>query len=461
VASNPNLALLLAAVLLAAPASASSPSRPTKVAGGGTIRAGFVRVGPEGAKWAFPGGVRLSALPGAELRVLGSSQPLILGGGRRAAGYTVIVRAGIVDVEVEDGKPRSSALILSLPRKLNAIVQSGAVRAVATSGASAIAVGNGLTIAAVGAERYRAVESGSVLEAIGHESRVRAMIEAPSQVRGGGIWLVAPGAGVARDLSWDPVEGARGYRIELRKRGQPEPVTSFETAEPHGRADGGALGAGEYDLSMFSIDTLGFASMPFTAPIRVVAAHVPGGGYVDANDIIRLGTMQKVTLSGTEGIEMTYGNDGRYFRGREGSPVGLYRDQLTRVHFRLPGSSDISSIKLAPRTVRAEVHVGPKMVTWPAEHVEIRVELVDPTGAPIPEWIEMVPRVMLGIEKLDVQFRRQGRVLHARVPPRSGAGPWVVRVEVEDQFGLPLGWDFVGVIRSPTKAPSRAQAKVK
>jgi hypothetical protein len=65
----------------------------------------------------------------------------------------------------------------------------------------------------------------------------------------------------------------------------------------------------------------------------------------------------------------------------------------------------------------------------------------------------MVPRVTLGVDALDVQFRQRGRVLHGRVPPQPGAGPWVVRVDVADQFGLPLGRDFVEVIRRPMKAP--------
>jgi hypothetical protein len=451
VATKHKFAMAFAVVLLGASAAAETPIRPTQVAGGGITHAGFLQAGLDGAEWVFPGGGRLRAQPGAELRVLASSQPLILGGGRRVAGYTVIVRSGVVDVEIADGNPRSSAVILSLPRKLNAIVQSGAARAVAASGTSAVAVGSGQTIAAVGADRYRPLSPGSVLEASGRESRVRPTIEPPKRLRGGGIWLVAPGSGVPRELAWDAVEGASGYRIELAKKDQPEPIFRFEAVATTASAQIGTLAAGEYELRMFALDALGLSSEAFMEPVRVVAAHVPGGGYVDGNDIVRLGKLQKLGLSGTEGIEMTYGDNGRYFRAREGSAVGLYRNQLTRVHLRFPGTREITSIKLAPRSVRAEVEVGPKTVTWPTQPVEIRIELVDPTGAPLPEWLEMIPRVTLGLKEIDVQFRQQGRVLHARVPPQPGAGPWVVRVDVADQFGLPLGRDFVEVIRKPTR----------
>jgi hypothetical protein len=102
------------------------------------------------AQMAFPGGARLRAEPGAELRLLSSSQPLILAGGRRVAGYTVMVRAGNVDVEIIDRESSSSAVILVLPRRLNVIVQSGAARAVASSDLGAVAVVSGQTIASVG-----------------------------------------------------------------------------------------------------------------------------------------------------------------------------------------------------------------------------------------------------------------------------------------------------------------------
>jgi hypothetical protein len=285
------------------------------------------------------------------------------------------------------------------------------------------------------------------------------MIDAPQRLRGAGVWLTAPGGSGRRDLAWDPVDGARGYRIEVRNNSDGEPVARLEASEPSTTGSFGTLAPGEYEASVFAMDSLGFASArPLKAAIRVISATIPAGGYVDERDVIRLGASQKLSVSGIDGVEMTYGRNGRFFRARAQGAVGLYRNEPTLVNFRIQGTHDVSTIKLAPRTVRARVSVGPKTVTWPAEPVEIRIQLVDPTGEPIPEWLEVVPRVTLGLKQLNVEFQKKGHVLHGRVPPQPGAGPWVVRVDVSDQFGLPLGRDFVEVIQGASKPGARVAA---
>ena len=60
---------------------------------------------------------------------------------------------------------------------------------------------------------------------------------------------------------------------------------------------------------------------------------------------------------------------------------------------------------------------------------------------------------------------REGRPLHygfsaswgGSVPPTPGAGPWVLRVEVKDQFGALLGRNFLEIAKAPL-APSKGGA---
>jgi hypothetical protein len=59
--------------------------------------------------------------------------------------------------------------------------------------------------------------------------------------------------------------------------------------------------------------------------------------------------------------------------------------------------------------------------------------------------------VTLGVRPMDVAFRHRNGGLSAKVYPQAGAGPWVMRVDVRDQFGMPLGRDFVEIIRGPNK----------
>ena len=53
--------------------------------------------------------------------------------------------------------------------------------------------------------------------------------------------------------------------------------------------------------------------------------------------------------------------------------------------------------------------------------------------------------VEMGVEPVAVDFKAEGGWLRGVLPPRSGEGPWVVRVEVKDHSGRELGRDFVEV----------------
>jgi hypothetical protein len=62
--------------------------------------------------------------------------------------------------------------------------------------------------------------------------------------------------------------------------------------------------------------------------------------------------------------------------------------------------------------------------------------------------------VLLGIDELAVSWRQQGTSFITEVPPQGGEGPWIVRVEVEDQYGHLLGRDFVEISRTPALPPA-------
>ena len=55
----------------------------------------------------------------------------------------------------------------------------------------------------------------------------------------------------------------------------------------------------------------------------------------------------------------------------------------------------------------------------------------------------------LGIEPIEVSFTRDGNRLVGTVPPTAVPGPWVLRVEVKDQFGALLGRDFLEIAKAP------------
>ncbi len=77
-----------------------------------------------------------------------------------------------------------------------------------------------------------------------------------------------------------------------------------------------------------------------------------------------------------------------------------------------------------------------------------------------PEWVQLKPTVTLGIEPIEVAFTRDGNRLTGTVPPNAAPGPWVLRVEVQDQFGALLGRDFLEIGKAPPPAGKTATARV-
>jgi hypothetical protein len=59
------------------------------------------------------------------------------------------------------------------------------------------------------------------------------------------------------------------------------------------------------------------------------------------------------------------------------------------------------------------------------------------------------------VEAVPVVFRREGQTFRGVLPPSKGKGPWVVRVEVEDQHGIALGRDFIEVAASARDPEAR------
>lgn len=86
--------------------------------------------------------------------------------------------------------------------------------------------------------------------------------------------------------------------------------------------------------------------------------------------------------------------------------------------------------------------------------------MTDTEGQPIPDWLDVIPTVTLGIDPISVDWKREGRVLRATIPPNEEKkGPWVLRVEVADQYGVPLGRDFVEIVEDKSKVVRVAEVK--
>ena len=114
-------------------------------------------------------------------------------------------------------------------------------------------------------------------------------------------------------------------------------------------------------------------------------------------------------------------------------------------HLRLrePGKKEELGIKLEPRTLKADVKIGPKSARWPGEPLQVTVKLFDHRGKPITDPLKTKPHVFVNVKQVEPTWTHSGNTYSAKISPASGAGPWVVRVEVSDDFGDQVGRDFI------------------
>jgi hypothetical protein len=379
---------------------------------------------------------------GSELRVIGVPQRLALGGRRSVAAYTVVLQSGLIRAHVPaDG---STAVVVAAPRKTSVIVASGDASVVAGAKV-AVANAEGSTSLGVLGEPFHAVEAGTVQE-VGAAKRplVRSPVLGPTP----SVLLSYGEPAELGALAWEPVPSAQRYRVELRDETSHRMVASRETTTPLLPAGLAALEPGAYSLRLTAVDSVGFESAkPVTRSVHVLGVKLPVGSFVDAAGVVRFPPGVSLGFGHFEGIQLAYGIEGSF--ATMPPSLSLFRSQPTLIRFRAAGTETVRDLWLMPRAARAQVAFGSRAPSWPGAPLEIKVR-VDGAGESL-EWLEVAPKVTIGVEPVAVDFQRDGSAWRGVLPQPTGKGPWVVRVEVEDQHGISLGRDFIEIASAPSK----------
>jgi hypothetical protein len=416
---------------------------PVLIAGVLSPTAGAFAAGAEGAEWLLPGDARIVASPGSEFRVIGKPQKLALGPRKNTPGYTVLLRSGTLRVSVPSGG--RSAVVVAAPRKTNVLVVSGAMTIAASTERVAVANSAGETSIGVGSDSLRALPAGMMRQIDSGTGAVRALADSPSSLDAPSLSFSFGADVTLGAMRWPSANGTSGYRVEIRNE-KGRVVGTRETREPGLAAGTFRLSPGKYVASVVGIDPSGLdASKPVEQPIRVVRLTIPERGFVDAEGAVHVPPGRALALAEADGVEMTYGG-GDYFVGAPRN-LELVRPEPRLVRFRLPGNPAEAKLWLVPRQIHARVEFGPAVPTWPRDALEIRVRVEEVNAPAAAEPIEVLPRVLLGVEPVHVVFVRDGNLLRGVLPPQAGKGPWVVRVEVADQSGAELGRNFIEVAR--------------
>jgi hypothetical protein len=257
----------------------------------------------------------------------------------------------------------------------------------------------------------------------------------------------------ALGLSWRPVADASGYRFEIASDESFKKVTEVVLLKPEQHSYAvQSLPEGAYYGRVIALDRDGVGSRPSTlAPLRVIGVQMPAGGTVDreASTVVApQGT--SVRLSDHAHLEMAV-DDHKFRPAASELTVG---DTKHLVRLRVEGDYGRETrLHVEPRALKAVIRLGPAWARWPDDAIEMSIAIEDPSGRFDPQSVEPKVEVLLGIEPVEVDWKREGTRMTARLAPRTSTRPDVLRVIVRDQGGVQLGRNFLEI--EPTSAEHR------
>ncbi|MEY2933103.1 MAG: hypothetical protein RL033_3852 [Pseudomonadota bacterium] len=422
------------------------------VAGGIETAPDGVVARESGATIRLAKGANLRLSPGAKLYRVHKQTRFWLSNGGRTLTHLVALASGRMDVESADP---DLAVMVTAPLAVTSVVRGGRMQLVAQADQVSVVNQQGSVSWAMKTWKFVPLAAGKV-RTLAKDSQGESDILPPPTVRlennlFGGFARGAKLAGV----SWEPLPGAVRYRVSVEQL-EPERrlVNTVETAGTQ-LAPTLSLDAGRYAVSVQAVDRFAISGQFSSAqPFSVMGVRASEGGYVDVKGNIVAGYDRRVQLTYADGLLMKGPSEWQPLPAEIVLPSG----EPMNLHLRQAGDTRLISTRVVPQQVKTSVTVGPKFARWPGESVRVEVAIEGLSPGNMPAWIEPRFRVLLGIDPLEVTWRREGNLYVAEVPPQSGEGPWIVRAEVEDQYGHLLGRDFVEI--APRPAPPARPATV-
>jgi hypothetical protein len=400
---------------------------------------------PEGSTKQLPGGAVLRLAPGTKIE-MGRTLKLQLGPPGSAQTVTQVVKllSGRIDIEIPLSRVPKTAIMLQAPRKISAVAKGGHSIAIADADRVTLAAVDGDMLAAAGND-WKTLPGGMVRGFVGRDP-------SPQEHPVPGI----PSLSVARPLllalgselatahaEASGVKDAEHYQLSVWRTADSGSQLVRRVDTHGGAGDLTGLMPGQYQVTARAVDSTGIfgPDCPGTT-LRVVGADLPEGAHYESGAIL-LGQHGRVKLLGASGLEASYGASQHFVPAPD--TVGLSRGESTLLRLREPGTTSEVQVGLEPRTLRADVQISPKHAHWPADMIEVTVQLFDARGRAIAESVKVKPTVLVNIQPVAVSWLRSNNTLHAFIPKPTERGPWVVRVEVADEFGDPAGRDFMEV----------------
>jgi hypothetical protein len=401
----------------------------------------------------LPGGAILRLAPGTRIS-LGRPIKVQLGSRPESTlAQSVQLLSGRVEIDLPPSKTPTTAVLIQAPQRVSAVAKGGHSVVIATPNHATVAALSGEMLVAAGND-WRTLASGLVRDFVqGSPAGDHSVLPAPQASVSTPVALswgdeansVALNAGttvVPRAASYEfGLWQFQGGSQKLLRR-----LSSREASIPLG-----ALPAGSYGVSAHAVETSGLEGAESELVLlRIVSAKLPNGAKFTSDGIL-LPPNQRVSLLGTEGVEISYGRAPQFVPAP--NTIGLIRGEPTLVRLRASGSREELSLTLAPSTLHADVQIGPARAQWPGDPVQVTVRLSDSCGRPLTSDVEVKPTVFVNVTPVKVDFKREGAWLTGTIAAADGPGPWVVRVEVPDATGNIVGRNFLEI--APTPPPAK------
>lgn len=396
----------------------------------------------------LPGGGRIRFHENADASVLTDPQSLMLQPGKKTTTYSVIIRRGFTEFDLPDGALSRTAIAIGTPSDVRLVTLSGHC-SVKVDGSTVIVVSrSGTTMISQGTKLTRLPNSIKRVFQGRLASSDVPTLDATQWVGGRRVWIAASGmTAVLSGYSWAPVQGAQGYALSLSEATTGRSLVTARVSEPRLEAFREPVPPGKYALAVAAIDGDGFVSTKQTIlPVTVSGLELPGGAAVLPNNTVLIAPEQQLKLTFAEGLTLTTANHKNGVAGTE--PFGLEGNNRAVILIHPPNGGESSSLTLVQRLPLVSAWVGPKFATWPDDALALQVSFVDGNGRPTPREIEPTVRVYVGLEPIDVSWEKSESLWLARLPAVQGTGPWVVRLEVVDQYGVVIGRDFAEIART-------------
>lgn len=178
-------------------------------------------------------------------------------------------------------------------------------------------------------------------------------------------------------------------------------------------------------------------------PLRLLG--LAEGQTLPKGGVFLLDQFERVKLRGTEGLEMRVGSSKVFVPATDS--LGLAQGKPTVIEFRVPKAPDQrTQLRLAPKIGDITTSIGPPGLVWPGKPAQIKVSVRDGSGKLLDEKDGVRLAVSVNSQEIPMKFQRTETGLRAEVPAQSGAGPWVVRLQIYDEKSNVLARDFLEVV---------------